>query len=67
MKKLSEENVNQYMKKTFEVEFFTGRVLVSIDKPFEMIFSSTTRTATMKAHYQIVNELGIVVHNALSY
>lgn len=61
MKKLGVGNINQYLEKTFEVGFFTGKVQVSIEKPFEMTFSSTTRTATMKAHYQIVNEFGIVV------
>ena len=48
------------MEKLFG-ENFVGEIVVSDEKPFEISYTTSSKTASFKAHYQVTNEFGVVV------
>ena len=61
VEKMGMEDVRGYLEKTFDEGQFQGRDKISLEKPLELSYSTTSSIASLTAHYEVVNEFGITV------
>ena len=61
MEKMGVADVGSFLEKTFDGGQFQGRVKISLEKPLELCFNTTSSTASLQAHYEVLNEFGIKV------
>ena len=61
MEKMGIPDIRSYLEKEFDDGQFQGRVKISLAKPLELSYSTTSSIASLTAHYEVINEFGIAV------